>query len=166
MIPVVLGNLGRTAYEQGDAARAIALLRESERWFREVGHRENLTRALGHLAPMVYAQGDNAQARALLRECLGLQQQLGQKGGIAQSLAGFAALAARQQRPERAVRLLGAAAALCAASDLPRPSVRADYEHDLATARAQLDAASLAAAWAAGQAMSLEQAISYALEGD
>jgi len=46
------------------------------------------------------------------------------------------------------------------------PGVRADYERDLAAARAQLDAASLAAAWAAGQAMGLEQAIAYALEDD
>jgi len=166
MIPVVLVGLGCVAYEQGDAARAMALLRESERWFREVGHREMLASTLQHLARIIYAQGEDAQARALLQECLGLQQQLGHKGAIAQSLVGFAALAARQQRPERAVRLYGAAVALCAASDLPMPGVRADYERDLAAARAQLDAASLAAAWAAGQAMGLEQAIAYALEDD
>jgi hypothetical protein len=38
-------------------------------------------------------------------------------------------------------------------------------ERDLAAARSQLDEAVFATAWAAGQALTLEQAIAYALEG-
>ena len=40
---------------------------------------------------------------------------------------------------------------------------RVDYERDVATVRAQLDAATFAAAWAEGAAMTLEQAIAAAL---
>jgi hypothetical protein len=36
-------------------------------------------------------------------------------------------------------------------------------DHDVAAVRAQLDDATFAAAWAEGQAMSLEQAVAYAL---
>jgi hypothetical protein len=70
-----------------------------------------------------------------------------------------------QAQPERAARLLGAVDALremigyrLAAAE------RTDYDRDVAAIRAQLDAATFAAAWAAGQALTLEQAIAEALE--
>jgi hypothetical protein len=43
------------------------------------------------------------------------------------------------------------------------PGDRAAYERDVTTAHNQLDAAAWQAAWAEGQAMTLEQAITYAL---
>ena len=43
------------------------------------------------------------------------------------------------------------------------PAARATYERALATARAQLDEATFDAAWAAGQALTLEEAIAYAM---
>jgi hypothetical protein len=44
------------------------------------------------------------------------------------------------------------------------PDERRDYERIVATARAQLGEEAFAMAWAAGRAMSLDQAIAYALE--
>ncbi len=41
---------------------------------------------------------------------------------------------------------------------------RAEYEQDIGAGRAQLDEATYAAAWAKGRAMTLEQAVAYALE--
>ena len=41
----------------------------------------------------------------------------------------------------------------------------ADYRHNLIAARSQLDEAAWEAAWEAGQSMTTEQAIAYALEG-
>ncbi len=41
-----------------------------------------------------------------------------------------------------------------------------DYEGRLAAARSRLDEASWIAAWAEGRAISPEQAVEYALEGD
>ena len=72
------------------------------------------------------------------------------------------------QLPVRAARLFGAAEALRESVCVPLPRVHcADYERDVAAARTQLDEATFAVAWAAGQAMTLEQAIAYALsEGD
>ena len=43
------------------------------------------------------------------------------------------------------------------------PAYRAAYERDVAATRAQLDEATITAAWAAGRAMTPEQAIAYAL---
>jgi hypothetical protein len=49
--------------------------------------------------------------------------------------------------------------------DVPLPSVdRPEYERDLAAAKVVLGEEAFAAAWAEGVAMSLQQAIDYALE--
>jgi hypothetical protein len=63
-------------------------------------------------------------------------------------------------QPERAVRLWGAAEAL-----YDSIGKHTDY-YDRAAARAQLDDATFAAAWAEGRAMTVEQAIAYALADD
>jgi tetratricopeptide (TPR) repeat protein len=160
-------NLGRVMYAQGDDAQALALLNESVAWNRDMGGTWGLMWALHHLSAVVYAQGDDVRAMALLQEGLGLQQQLGQKRLIAGSLERLAGLAARQGQPARAARRFGAAAALRAALGAPLPpGERADYDRDVAVAQAQLDAASFAIAWAAGQALTLEQAIAEALGED
>jgi len=72
---------------------------------------------------------------------------------------------AGSQQLERAARLFGAAEALRAAAGVPlTPFDRADYDRDVAAIQAQLDNAALKAAWVEGRAMSLEQAVAYALE--
>jgi predicted neutral ceramidase superfamily lipid hydrolase len=72
-----------------------------------------------------------------------------------------------QGQPKRAAWLFGAAEALRETSGASIPPVdRADYDRILAAVRAQLDEQTFAAAWAEGRAMTLEQAIAYALEVD
>jgi len=69
---------------------------------------------------------------------------------------------AAQGQAERAGRLLGAPARL-----LPSNSVyRDDVNRRVAAARANLDAATFEAGWAAGQVMTQEQAITDALQDD
>ena len=71
-----------------------------------------------------------------------------------------------QGQPERAVRLYAAAEALREAIRLPAaPADRCDYEA-IPAARATLGEEAFAAAWAAGRAMSPEQATEYALASD
>jgi hypothetical protein len=85
-------------------------------------------------------------------------------GGLA--TLGLAAVAAAHGRAERAARL-AAATATAATSDAFR-HVRAVHaalaERWLESARRSLTAGALAAAEAEGRAMSLEQAVAYALE--
>jgi hypothetical protein len=66
---------------------------------------------------------------------------------------------------ERAARLLGAAGGQATPFSAPTdPASRADYERTLAAVRAGLSEEGFAAAWAEGQAMTLEQAVAYASE--
>jgi len=73
----------------------------------------------------------------------------------------------RRQAAERSARLLSAAETLLDTIGLSLaawPEMRADYDRYVAAARAQLDEATFAAAWAQGRAMTLDQAVAYALE--
>jgi hypothetical protein len=72
-----------------------------------------------------------------------------------------------QGRPERAARLLGASAALRDDMGAPlAPTSRADHDHAANAARAALGEDAFAAAWAVGHAMSLEEAITDALDSE
>ena len=97
-------------------------------------------------------------ARASYREGLRQWQEMQQgeqRLGIVKGLAGLAEVAAAQGQAERAGRLFGAASRL-----LPTTSSYWEEVHKRVTAaRAYLDAATFEAGWAAGQAMTEEQAI-------
>ena len=97
-------------------------------------------------------------------ESLALFQRQGNKGGIVCCLFEFASAAAAQQQLERAARLFGAAEALKEVLSINLGSSRcADYERALVSVRAQLNEATFDVAWAAGQTLTLEQAIVEAL---
>ena len=63
------------------------------------------------------------------------------------------------------MRLHGASeAALERTGAFHQPADKLEVDRNIATVRAQLDKATLAAAWADGRAMTLEQAVAYALD--
>jgi hypothetical protein len=107
------------------------------------------------------AQASYRQGLRLWQELQQVEQrQVEQWLGIAKGLAGLAEIAAAQGLPERAGRLFGAASRL-----LPTTSTfREEVHRRSAAARAQLDAATFDAGWAAGQAMTEEQAMTEALQ--
>jgi hypothetical protein len=85
------------------------------------------------------------------------------QAGIAWCLAGLGSVAALDEEPERAAHLWGAAERLRQAMGCrPAPAARATYERGLIVARAQLGDDAFAAAWAKGQVMTLEHAITEA----
>jgi hypothetical protein len=88
-------------------------------------------------------------------------------------LEGLARVAAAREQKERAARLFGAAEALREAAGAPfpsgaragtQPAERAAVEQHVATVRTALGSEAFAAAWAAGRAMTLDEAVAYALE--
>jgi len=120
--------------------------------------------ALGHVARQ---QGDYERCAAYYRESLALRREGGDLFAVAQSLEDFAGLAGRQDRHERAARLLGAADALCQEIGKRLPvAVPEEYERTIRRARAILGEEALAAAWEQGRATPLEQAIEDALRDD
>jgi hypothetical protein len=117
-------------------------------------------------------QGDEVQAGAHLAESLTLQRELGDRWQTALALELCAGVTAAQGRRAgdaqpgglRTARLFGAAEALRETLGAPiLPHNQEYYQRRVAAARAQLAEAIFAAAWAEEHAMSLDQAIAYAL---
>jgi tetratricopeptide (TPR) repeat protein len=155
--------LGTVAFRAGDLQQAQAFLDDSL----AIGFLGGLELSFAQLSrgDVARAQSDLAYAADMYSR--GLQLALDQGGlpNLAEFLEGFAKLALAGAQPERAARLLGAAAALREEIGTPVPAVeRADYDQALAQARDQLGPAAFEAAWAEGQAMNWEQAVAYALE--
>lgn len=73
-------------------------------------------------------------------------------------------MAVAQGELERAARLAGVGEELCETSGIPLPAAaRVGYGRVVDAVRTQLEAETVAAAWAEGRAMTTEQAIAYAL---
>jgi predicted ATPase len=160
-----LGNLGTVAHDQGDYGRARALYEESLALFRELGAKESIALTLICLGNVAHDHGDDGRAASRHEEAVALCRALGSKWLAAYGLEGLATVAGAAGQGERSARLFGAAAATRRLIGAPLPPrERPHYERLVAAARAHLDAAAFAAAWAAGEALSLEQAIAYALE--
>ncbi len=160
----MLHDLGFVAQQQGEYGQAHALYTQSLALFRELGDKRGIAYALHDLGFVAQQQGEYARACALLVESLTLAWDTAEKYRITEILADVAAGASAQGQAARAARLWGAGARLredIGAKAPPNEHTR--YERYLATARAHLDAATFAAAWAEGRAMSLEEAIAYAL---
>jgi non-specific serine/threonine protein kinase len=119
-------------------------------------------RRLGHLA---LRQGNLGEAAELFSESLLLNQAVGHRGGIAGSLTAFAGLASTTGNAVRASKLFGAADALLELIDIPLLHTdRIEHEHYFAEIRLRLGEEPIASAWAEGQAMSIDEAVAYALE--
>jgi predicted ATPase len=164
---LLLSALGFLDATQGDLATAQSLFEQSLSLMRATGDRWDLVMLLAKAGWVQLRRGDPQQAGNLLKEGLRLWRDVerpGQGPGIIMSLAGLAAVAATQEQAERAGQLFAAAQTLFLPTNkFLDDARRADIEHSVAEARAHLDAAAFAAGWARGQAMTPEQAISYAL---
>ncbi len=164
-VAAMLANLGLVFKAQGDYPAARRSYERSLGAHREANDRRGVATVLVNLVGLAAAERDYATARSHLAECLATLQRGGYRYPAAFALEGAAWLAVEQDRPHAAARLIGAAAALREASGSPLPPrERHEYDRMGARTRAVLGEAGFAAAWAEGHAMSLEQALAYALE--
>jgi non-specific serine/threonine protein kinase len=161
-----LENMAAIALARKDHRNARALLDECVALRRERGDSSGLIHTLGAMGHLARDDGDYASARAIYRESLMLRRDLGHRIAVAQSLEDLAVLAGREKQAERAIRILGAAEVFCgtlgARSPVADPT---EYERTVAEGRAALGEEAFAAAWAAGRALSLDQAVAEAFGG-
>jgi predicted ATPase/DNA-binding CsgD family transcriptional regulator len=159
----VLNALGVVAYERGQMARAAERFAEALGQFRTLHHEYGMALVLLNLAKVARAQGDYSGAAGLYRESLTLRWAQGEKRHIAGCLRGLASVAAAARQYARAARLYGAAEAAREAIGAPVPRHHARSEQAVARARAGLGEPAFAAAWAAGRALPLAEAVAEAL---
>jgi hypothetical protein len=146
-----------------DYARAAELYQENLTIGREQGHALLVGWAFFYLRALGLRQGDAGQARTLLAKSLPVFQEYEVTISIVGCLEGMAEVAGLEGQPARLVRLFGAAVPLHARFGVSLyPAEQAAYERQLLAARAKIGEAAYHLAWAAGQALTLEQAITEA----
>jgi DNA-binding CsgD family transcriptional regulator/tetratricopeptide (TPR) repeat protein len=162
----VLNSMGDLARCEQKYTEALAAYERSAALFREVGAQQALASALLNLGHACLHLGDVERAHRLFFESMTIQQPLQNVTGISECLTGFAAIAIVQGMPAAGMRLLGASAAM-GGKRVAVASVwyatRMEYEHYLELARNRLNQADFLAEQASGQAMTLDQAIDYAM---
>jgi tetratricopeptide (TPR) repeat protein len=164
--------LGVRAYAHGDLVRAIEHSTAALRLARQTNVTWHIASALLDLSLVAIKQADISQARVWLNESIGLFRDMGERWNILRTLEVGAYVAIMQAEHDlaatttvdRAVRIFGAAEALRETLHNPHQPIYIDlYLRGVAAARAQLDEATFAAAWAAGRELTLEQATAEAL---
>ena len=166
IIAGILTHLGHTLLLQDDIERATAVSEEAASMLRERTNRNYyLAEVLENLGWAALLQGSSEQAKALFAQGLGLRRELGDKLMAPNTLEALASAAAAQGEAERTARLYGVVEKLNEVMGIPQDAGEdALTQPYLAAARSQLDEAEWQEAWTEGRAMTLEEAISYALE--
>ena len=160
-----INQQGDIAREQGDVAAARGLYQRALSAFREAGDRWGSARSLTDLGSIDSEQGDPLAAHAEYCEALEVFASLGHRRGIARAFEGSACLALAQGQAARALKLAAAAAHLRRLiSACLTPAEQSQLDQKLLPAWEALSDLEGKDAWAAGSAMSLEEAIQYSLE--
>ena len=162
---MMLFGLGMEARFQGrfDEARErfVPLLAA----FHEMGdqHRANMIHSEG--AHMQRLEGHHDKAESMYRETILEWQRLGHRAAVANQLECFAFIAKVDEQPERVIKLLGAAERLREIIQIDMsPMERVEYEREAGELRARMSEKEFNIQWLEGRAMTMEQAIAYALE--
>jgi predicted ATPase/DNA-binding SARP family transcriptional activator/Tfp pilus assembly protein PilF len=162
----VLNALGEVARYEGDYKRAGIFYEEALENLRELG-RFPPAIPLFNLAWVRLHEGDYPNATALFEESLRLYREYGHKlGMVEECLGGFAAILGMTGKPGEAAWLFGAVESLLEGIGIAggvEETDQEEYDHYVAAVRAQLDGAAFEKAREEGRAMTLEQAIEFAL---
>jgi hypothetical protein len=154
-------------YSRGDLGRATKLTEESIALLRELGAGADTAVGLSNLGWMALLQNDVGGAADLYEESLVLAWDTGMKPIVLTTLEGYACVAGAQAETQRAAQLWGAAQALQEARGIPRDTdFLAEADARMSAVRSGLGEQAWEEAWRKGRAMTLEEAVSYALEED
>jgi tetratricopeptide (TPR) repeat protein len=161
----VLTNMGYAESVLGNHERAEALAGEVLALSREMNDTWGEASGLLALGIAKMQGGELERAEALLEKSLVLHQELGLDNDIAECLEIMAEVAGGLGEERRAARLWGAAGTLRQATDNPwLPSERRLHEPYLSAARSRMEESEWSEAWQEGWAMTLDGAVSYAVD--
>jgi predicted ATPase/class 3 adenylate cyclase len=149
---------------QGNYVEARPRFEAALKGFRELGDKQFANSMQSMLAEIAKQEGDYPRALSLFTEVILTWREMGHRGAVARCLESIAFIANAQNQLKRSARLLGAANALRTASvALMRGPEQVEYDRELAALHAKLDDAAFAIEWSTGQALSMNQAVDYAL---
>jgi len=158
---------GILRWSSGDLGAARQLLEEALVVSPRVPDARTTANTLIVLSNVALLQGDPHRAAALGRDSLAARQGLHDAWSIGVTLAVVAHCDVAIGRFERAARLFGAAEGLQMSVGVTLrmpPRWHDDHVYHVAATRQALDEGTFEAAWAEGQAMTLDEAVAYAQE--
>jgi predicted ATPase/transcriptional regulator with XRE-family HTH domain len=162
----VLNGLGEVSRLQDNYEKAGKYYEESLGIYRELQSRAALAPPMINLAWVCLRLGDPEKAKAFFQESLKLFKAEDKKIGMTHCLPGLAGVLGITGKPEPAARLFGAMEALLEGLEMTGqldPPDQKELDHYVAEVRSQLDPEVFAKSWSEGRAMTMEQAIAYAL---
>jgi tetratricopeptide (TPR) repeat protein len=160
-----LCNLGEILWYKGDLERAVDLLEQGLAVLRTLGGKRMIAFVNNMLGHVYLDLGEHERAETLYREALLLVRDIEDKIGMAYSIESFARTAAVHECNQRALILAGAAAALRQTIAIPlSPVEQRSLDRYVDPAREALGDDAAGEALAEGCAMSIEEAVRYALD--
>ena len=157
-------NQGYLAHIQGDLETARAIYEKCLAFRREVGNKRDVATLLADLGHLALDQNDHAAARSAYGESLIYSLEAGDERNATYNLLGLAAVAARENKMQRAVRLAAAAEGMRERIDFHWGGVEIRIcEQTLAISRNALSEHEFNTLWTEGQQMPLDKAAAYAL---
>jgi predicted ATPase/DNA-binding XRE family transcriptional regulator len=160
-----LAALGRIESMRGDFEKARSFLEEGMNTTEEYGDRDEYLSYRTHLGYLYLRQGKISEARVTFDEIVQEHYQVKNRKGITFALEGLASLCVVIGNLKRAARLIGWADAWRKETGDRRPLLeQADVDKIIQACMVQMGEAVFAEAYGAGQKMSIEQAVTSALE--
>ena len=160
-----LGSLANVLHRQGQWAEAHELYEQTLMMARELEHPWGIGSTLKDIGRAECDEGHQDLALKQFAEGMTILHGLGDRPGVIESLEGFAGVAAATAAPRRAARLWGAADALRQEiGNVRSVDLSVAYERQVKAVRAMLTAEAFDQAWDEGRAMSLDDAVRYALD--
>jgi predicted ATPase/class 3 adenylate cyclase len=158
-------NLAWACEELGEREYAQSLAEENLRRARSINSPNLEAASLDSLAGFAHDDGRFEEALSMKRGALRLLRELGDVPHILDGLGRIANTHAHAARPRLAVELLSASLALHEEAGLAVPLYQERRNHEmLELLREQLDEAAFAEAWEQGRALTVDEAVSLALE--
>jgi tetratricopeptide (TPR) repeat protein len=154
-------DLGHIYTRRGDYALALAYEQEASRLYHEAGDLHGVAWAQMSIGWPALAQGDLALAQASFQNSLHFTPD-GSMDNLPYALIGLAETRRRQGKLARSAQLFGASARFNERDTAEYAPLK--HFSALQAAHAHLSNPDFAAAWAEGEAMTIEQAIALALE--
>jgi tetratricopeptide (TPR) repeat protein len=165
MAASVMGHIATMLVQQGDYSEAHHLFEESHAIAQEFGNKPGIWQTLKGLGNVARMQRRYSEAKQYYCQSLLLSAEIQNVGAVTLGLFCLAAVAWGEHRAEHAAMILGAAAALNESEQITHdPEDIEEFEEHVAAVRAALQATAFERAWAAGQRLSLEQAVRLALD--
>ncbi len=160
-LTLTLSALARQLQHQGELQKAFDTIQEARKILDGVDKELIATSVFDVFGRIALAMGNLSEARSQFRDGLVFQQEGKDAHFVPSLLEGLAGVI----RPQDAICLLGAAASLREKTNLPLMQVELDeYEQTFANLKTQVNDADFLSQWDEGIAMTVDEAIHFALE--